>query len=227
MFKKYIAAISAIAILAQPLPAFAAHGSRPEFRGGIRGGGRGDFHREFVAHRLPAGYISLMVAGLTYLYCEGLFYRYTPVGYVIVQPPMGALVPGLPPGYTMIIENGVPYYVYGYTYYAPAPGGYVVAAAPPAVSVPIMMVAPPVAPVVPAAAPVPAQLVQMNVSNATATEIKEKNNKDVFDIYIPNGNGSYTLVTLRKTEKGFLGPQGEFYSDHPTVEQLRERYAKK
>jgi hypothetical protein len=52
-------------------------------------------------------------------------------------------------------------------------------------------------------------------------------NRDAYDIDIPNGNGSYTSVTLRKTEKGFLGSQGEFYEDHPTIEQLRERYAKK
>ena len=48
-----------------------------------------------------------------------------------------------------------------------------------------------------------------------------------MEISIPNGNGSYTSVTLMKTEKGFLGPQGEFYADHPTADQLRERYIKK
>jgi hypothetical protein len=50
---------------------------------------------------------------------------------------------------------------------------------------------------------------------------------DSFDIHIPNGNGSFTLVTLQKTEKGFLGPQGEFYADHPTEDQLKARYCRK
>ena len=48
-----------------------------------------------------------------------------------------------------------------------------------------------------------------------------------MEINIPNGDGSYTSVTLQKTEKGFLGPQGEFYTDHPTTDQLKERYIKK
>jgi len=47
------------------------------------------------------------------------------------------------------------------------------------------------------------------------------------EINIPNGDGSYTSITLTKTEKGFLGPQGEFYADHPTEEQLKTRYCKK
>ena len=47
------------------------------------------------------------------------------------------------------------------------------------------------------------------------------------ETYIPNGNGSFTVVTLQKTDKGFLGPQGEFYADHPTEEQLKARYCKK
>ncbi len=47
------------------------------------------------------------------------------------------------------------------------------------------------------------------------------------EINFPNGDGSYTSITLTKTDKGFLGPQGEFYTDHPTEEQLRTRYCKK
>ena len=42
-----------------------------------------------------------------------------------------------------------------------------------------------------------------------------------------NGNGTFTVVPLTKTPTGFLGPQGEFYIDHPTIEQLREKYLKK
>jgi hypothetical protein len=48
-----------------------------------------------------------------------------------------------------------------------------------------------------------------------------------MEINIPNGDGSYTSVTLTRTEIGFLGPQGEFYTDHPTEEQLKARYCKK
>lgn len=122
----------------------------------------------------------------------------------------------------MVIQNGVPYYCAGYTYYTQTPNGY-------------MVVAPPVMPAMPqsapppyvAAPPVAAAPVAASVNTVNAPAQTEESKRDVYDIYIPNGNGSYTSVTLRKTEKGFLGPQGEFYADHPTVDQLRERYIKK
>lgn len=50
---------------------------------------------------------------------------------------------------------------------------------------------------------------------------------DPLEVSIPNGDGSYTSITLTKTDKGFMGPQGEFYADHPTEEQLKARYMKK
>ena len=56
---------------------------------------------------------------------------------------------------------------------------------------------------------------------------KEAQPIDSYEIQIPNANGSYTLVVLKKTDRGFLGPQGEFYPEHPTVEQLKQVYAKK
>ncbi|MDD5730809.1 MAG: DUF6515 family protein [Candidatus Omnitrophica bacterium] len=45
-------------------------------------------------------------------------------------------------------------------------------------------------------------------------------------INVPNSNGSYTPVKLVKVDTGYIGPQGEFYQDHPTVEQLRALYGK-
>jgi len=47
-----------------------------------------------------------------------------------------------------------------------------------------------------------------------------------FDIYVPNSDGTYTLVTLKQTDKGYIGPQGELYPEHPTVEKLKVLYAK-
>ena len=107
--------------------------------------------------------------------------------------------------------NGIPYY-YGNPYYPAAPVGYVQVVQPPVAYVPASV--PAVAPAVaaPAVSPQPS-----DVTNAN----------DSFDIHIPNGNGSFTLVTLRKTETGFLGPQGEFYADHPTEDQLKARYCKR
>ena len=174
-----------------------------------------DFHREMIVHRLPPGYVSLMAGELALLYSAGMFYRYTPAGYVVVTPPVGAVVPALPPGYTTVMVDRTPYYYYGYTYYAPVPNGYAVAA-------------PPVAPAVPVVPVSPVSSANLPPQPALYANAKEESvNRDVYEIYIPNGNGSYTSVTLRKTEKGFLGHQGEFYTDHPTTEQLTERYTKK
>ncbi len=83
-------------------------------------------------------------------------------------------------------------------YYAPVSNGYVVAAP--------SVVRPNSPPLDPAA-----------VSNV----------KGSVEVKIPNADGTFTLVILRQTEKGFLGPQGEFYADQPTADQLRGRYTKK
>ena len=45
-------------------------------------------------------------------------------------------------------------------------------------------------------------------------------------INIPNSNGSYTTIMLVKQGDGYLGPQGEYYSDNPTIEQLKTLYGK-
>jgi len=45
-------------------------------------------------------------------------------------------------------------------------------------------------------------------------------------IHIPNSNGSYTAVTLQKSGDGYIGPQGEYYPEHPTVAQLKVLYGK-
>lgn len=56
------------------------------------------------------------------------------------------------------------------------------------------------------------------------TEINRSTGKTLI-INIPNSNGSYTQVTLRKHRDGLLGPQGEYYPEDPSVEQLRILYA--
>jgi len=153
---------------------------------------------------------SLAVSAAALIYSSGMFYRYTPTGYVVAAPPIGAVVPALPPGYTVSYFNGAPYYYYGNVYYAAAPNGYVVSSVAPQAPV---VVAPAVQ------QPVVAQMPAAQPSSATG-------GSDVFEIYIPNGNGSFTTVKLQKTDKGFLGPQGEFYADHPTVDELKQRYVK-
>lgn len=55
----------------------------------------------------------------------------------------------------------------------------------------------------------------------------ERQTLEEYKIYLPVGNGTFIMVPLMKTLTGFIGPQGEFYPDHPTIEQLNERYMKR
>ena len=48
--------------------------------------------------------------------------------------------------------------------------------------------------------------------------------QETVTINIPNSRGGYTPVVLRRAGYGFLGPQGEYYADSPTVDQLRALY---
>jgi hypothetical protein len=103
------------------------------------------------------------------------------------------------------------HYYYDNYYYRPYPGGYVVVP-PPLVTQPIIAVPPPPPPVV-MAAPMPQAQYQAQ-------------SQDRVTINIPNSTGSYTAVTLKKSGNGFVGPQGEYYSENPTVDQLRTLYGK-
>jgi hypothetical protein len=60
---------------------------------------------------------------------------------------------------------------------------------------------------------------QTSASEADAKPIDE------FVVNIPKGNGEYTTVRLKKTKDGYIGPQGELYSEFPKVEQLKAMYA--
>jgi len=199
MTKKFLSVAILGALLLQAFPASADwhHDDHRDDRHDHRWG------HGYVVRRIPA-YRSIFWHGLGYLYAEGLFYQHTAAGYVIVEPPVGALVPGLPAGYGTVMIAGRPYYYYEDTYYAAAPGGYIVTAPPVAAPAPMVM------------APVS---VPPAVSNNSPV--------DTYEIQIPNSDGSYTLVVLKKVEKGFVGPQGEFYPEHPTVEKLKLLYGRK
>ena len=113
---------------------------------------------------------------------------------------IGAIAETLPPRYTTVVVAGTPYYYYDNVYYRPYPsGGYIVVPAPV---------------VSPNAVFVPAVTQPQTLSGETVT------------INVPNSNGSYTPVTLVKHKDGYIGPQGEYYPGHPTVDQLKALYGK-
>ncbi len=143
----------------------------------------------------------VMVDHHRYHYRGGRFYRpgWFGLEFSVFSPPIGAIVRVLPFGYRTIVVAGAPYYYYDNVYYRSCPAGYIVVAQP--VITPGVVVAPPVV----ATEPLPQETITINV---------------------PNANGSYTSVKLVRRDNGYVGPQGEFYPGHPTVDQLKALYGK-
>ena len=145
--------------------------------------------------------------GGRHYYSGGSWYRHGWLGFDIVVSALaiGALIDSLPPRYSTVVVGGVPYYYSDNYYYQPYPyGGYVVV--PPPVLAQPVVVAP----------------------QATATTLAQPQPQaqEESTINIPNARGGYTAVTLKKAGNGYVGPQGEYYSDNPTVEQLKVLYGK-
>jgi len=104
--------------------------------------------------------------------------------------------------YQPVVVNGVTYYVNNGVYYIYTQYGYQAVATPAAVSAPV---------------------IQTSAVTAAPATISSD---DSFTINIPSSKGGYTSVVLKKSGNGFIGPQGEFYSEFPKVSQLQAMYGK-
>jgi hypothetical protein len=47
---------------------------------------------------------------------------------------------------------------------------------------------------------------------------------DTVIIGVPNSKGGFISVKLTRCANGYIGPEGEFYAGHPTIEQLTVLY---
>lgn len=171
---------------AQPPRPHPDHFSKPSFHNSPP--------RPYYHRYLPWGCIPLRVAGMLFYYLEGTYYQETPSGYVIVPAPRGAIISTIPERNKVIVYDQTDYYYYNNTYYIKQPTGYTVVTPPPSVV----------------------------SSNAPAVEAPEK----TITVTVPNPNGSYMPVTLQKYSDGYVGPNGEFYPDYPTIDQLKAMYSK-
>ena len=175
---------------------------------------------------LPAGCFTVWVGGTRYYYYDGLYYTYAGYGdYVLVNPPVGAYVTAIPPDFQPVSINGRIYYTDNGVYYILTQHhGYKVVAAPVvyAQPVPVVVTQPPqvvvTQPVTTVIAPqAPTTVVAAPVAVAA---------QDTFSINVPNNSGGYTTVVIKKSGKGYVGPQGEFYAEFPKVAQLKAMYVK-
>ena len=150
-----------------------------------------------VVVALPSNFITIVFGRSRYQYCDGIFYQRYKNDYVVVAPPIGAVVKSIPFDCQRIMVDNNMYFVNNGVYYRYTRRGYEV-------------VAPPTITVV--------QTTNVNPS------VLVSNPQDMVTVNIPNAQGGYTAVTLKKTENGFIGPQGELYTEFPKVEQLKVIY---
>lgn len=81
---------------------------------------------------LPPGFITIIVGGVTYYYCSGVFYQKDAREgkYLVVPPPIGAVVYTIPRGYQMMVVDRMVLYVYDGVYYRRTLEGYQVVGPP-------------------------------------------------------------------------------------------------
>ncbi len=127
------------------------------------------------------------------------FYQKRDRGYVVVPAPRGAVISKLPHGHKVIVVNGVQYYNFNDAYYKHTPAGYIVVSNPTTIG--------------------------LETPQTTSIEVPKDRGKP-FVVNIPNTDGGYTTVTLTRSGKGFIGPQGEYYPEFPQIEQLKVMYGK-
>ena len=72
-----------------------------------------------VVKTLPRGHAKVVVRGVTYHSHGGVFYRPQATGWVVVAPPMGAVLTALPPGARLVRVKGVRYHLHNGVHYRP------------------------------------------------------------------------------------------------------------
>jgi uncharacterized protein YgiM (DUF1202 family) len=87
-------------------------------------------HHGVVAH-LPRGYHSFRIGNREYYHHQGLFYRRSPRGFIVIGAPIGAVIATLPLGFSTVIVAGTTFYYYDGVYYRHVPAGYMVVDPPP------------------------------------------------------------------------------------------------
>ncbi|MGC9943080.1 MAG: DUF6515 family protein [Verrucomicrobiota bacterium] len=95
-----------------------------------------DYHAGMRIDRLPDGFRSIGVRGHPYFYFQGVFYDNGPSGYVVIAPPVDAVVTDMPPdSETVVVGDTTYYYAGGAFYVQQSDGTFIVVAAPVGVTV--------------------------------------------------------------------------------------------
>lgn len=129
--------------------------------------------------------------------------------YIVISAPIGAIVTSIPQGVQPVIVDGVAYYNINGVTYMYTPQGYQVVPQPKTIVIKNYTVE---------------QKASTNITAAKGTVAS--NSEESFTVNIPNSKDGYTAVTLKRSGNGFTGPQGEYYTEFPKIEQLKVMYGK-
>lgn len=147
---------------------------------------------------LPFGFLRLSIGGRRVYYNDGIYYQYRDRRYVAVSAPIGVRIPYLPYGYEILNVNGRNYYHHRGVYYVHSASGYLV------VSEPVERAT---------------EVVYVDSPREQTSSLV-----DTIELNIPNNSGGYNAVLLKRQGEGFVGPQGEYYNEFPTVGELQVIY---
>ena len=176
-------------------------------------------HPGFGLHirSIPYGCYWFSLGDARYYYYDGLYYSLAGSEYVIVNPPAGAVVNTIPEDFNPVTINGVTYYADSGIYYIQTTGGFKVVPSPIKAAIQ--------APLVPAKESSPASVEALTPPQASITVSPDSSDETII-VNVKNSAGAIVPVALKRTDKGFLGPNGEIYPDFPKLKQLQALYGK-
>ena len=165
-----------------------------------------------VVRVLPRRHRVVVIRGAVYYVSDGVYYRTAPGGYVIVEKPAEVVTAApqvaearesAPSSLTLYVPKRTGEGFVSVTL-KKLDGGYL---GPQGEFHPTM---PPVA---------------LLTAMYGIAEMLRQERSDAYFIHVPNKDGaSFTRVTLTRRDRGFVGPQGEFYPLMPSVAHLAEMY---
>jgi hypothetical protein len=154
---------------------------------------------------IPRHPVTLYIGQQPCFYSDGVFFQRAQSQFVVISPPVGCVVSALPVGFRSLPQSGH-YFAHG-VFYRQVDRGFQVVSPPEPVEPPAVL-APP---------PSPSQ------ERSVVTSPQKPTTELPLTINIPSYKGVIPIV-LQRSGSGYVGPQGEYYTTYPTVEQLKLIY---
>lgn len=174
-------------------------GARATFRGSSPGVRYGGGLAKSAARGRNSGWSGYRGGGASYYHRH--YHGYYGWGSYWPYWSVGTFFTYLPDDYTIVYVDGTPYYYCDGSYFTTNSVGYVIV-------------------------PTPEPTTDQATVSSNKTVVAQANSasSDTTTVNVPNSKGGFTPVKLVKHKDGFVGPQGEFYSGHPSIDALKALY---